>query len=342
MSAVSSKGFTLMEMLVSLAIGAFVALTAVSFVGDQVRLLDSTTSKLESQQESRVVLELLAAELRSAGLGVGYTIDGQFAGLIRGDFSVIGGASFRSDGAEVGGLSTDDLGIRFARGDVRTISNYTRGISGQVCSGGDFEADDLVLLMTRNGRTAHTARLGAVTPDACQGTQCVDGCETFNFVFEQGYETGGDAVTASYREGELFGDYREVVYFVAEHPIRGNELRRAEISADQVCGGRAEGCGVTVGNQVDALQVRVWLFDEVTGGWVDVTGRGSIDEVGPLRVDLELVARAERSAMSRVALRSAIEPGSCYPEPCDSQGKTPRESLRTTIEIRNAGRMQIR
>jgi len=337
-----TAGFTLIEMLVSLAIGAFVAAAAVTFAGDQIRLLDRTESQLGAQQEGRAVIDLVARELRSAGLGVGYTVDGRFAGLRRGDFAVYGGGLFQSNGGEVDGRATDDLGMRFAKGDVRTISNYTRGVAGQVCAGGDFAPDDLVLLMSRNGRTAHTARLGAINPDACQGTQCSEGCETFSFAFEEGYETGSDALTATYREGELFGDYREVVYFVANDSEGRSHLRRAEISVAQPCAGRDDGCGVEVGQQVEALQVRVWLFDELTGNWLDITDRTNIDEVGPVRVDLELVARADAATTDQVEVRSALDPAACYPAPCGSRDEVPREVFRTSIDVRNAGRMQIK
>jgi prepilin-type N-terminal cleavage/methylation domain-containing protein len=338
----AARGFTLIEMLVSLAIGAFVAAAAVTFAGDQIRLLDRTDSQLGTQQEGRAVIDLVATELRAAGLGVGYTVDGRFAGLRRGDFSVQGGAVFRSNGGQVDGRATDDLGLRFTIGDVRTISNYTRGVSGQVCAGGDFAADDLVLLMSRNGRTAHTARLGSINPDVCQGTQCAGGCETFTFAFEEGYETGTDALTATYREGELFGDYREVVYFVANDANERSHLRRAEISAAQPCASREDACGVVVGQQVEALQVRVWLFDEVTGGWLDVTGRSAINEVGPVRVDLELVARSDEAKTNQVAIRSALDSSACYPAPCGASDAIPREVFRTSVDVRNAGRMQIR
>ena len=339
------RGFTLIEVMVSLAIGAFIAVASLTLTGEQLRVLDLTESRVSMSQEGRSAMELIAKDVRSAGLGVGYQADGTFAGLRRGVFSVAGGASFQADDFDVGnGLLTDDLGLRFTRGDVRTISDYNQG-TGQVCAGGMFSEDELVLLMSRNGRTANSARILSANPDAGVGTVCVDGCETFTFVWDSTYSTDAGAQTATYDEGELFGDFQEVVYFATPDPVSGlSTLRRARIDTSEPCTSRSADCGVVVGVNIEAIQTRLWMFDEASQGWTDVTTDGDITEVTQLRLDVELVMRADSASDARERpVASALENGLCYPAGCGGEGDGRlRQILRSSIDIRNAGRMQIR
>ena len=134
----SQTGFTLTELLVSSAIGLFTLAVAVQMASDHTAILSQTTSKMDMYQSARTAVELLGEDLRHAGLGVGYRPDGRFAGLMRGSFQVQGGATFTADGLtqtlSTGSIPTDDLGIRLAMGDLRTIASFS-GSQGQICAG---------------------------------------------------------------------------------------------------------------------------------------------------------------------------------------------------------------
>ncbi len=333
-------------MLVSLAIGSVVAMAAVTFAGDHVRLLSITEDRLDMNQDGRAVLELLARDLRHAGLGVGYRADGEFAGLRRGAFSVPGGASFQANDRSfsAGGISvvTDDLGVRFALGDVRTITEFD-ATQGVICAGGRFASGEVVVLMAQHGQYAHTARLIDVQAGGCQDHGCADGCESFYYEFDSSYESGPTAITSPYTQGELLGGYEEVVYYVNEDDFSGlPSLFRADVSAGRPCSD-ASSCGAVVGTSVEALQVRVWMLDEALNTWIDVTAEPSITESAPLRVDLELVLRADREREGATrSIESVLAGGACYPGPCGSQDHHVRDVVRTSVEIRNAGRMQLK
>jgi prepilin-type N-terminal cleavage/methylation domain-containing protein len=341
-----ARGFTLVELLVSLAIGGFIAVAAVSFTSDHIRLLTATETTVDLNQDGRAVADLLARDLRSAGLGVGYQSDNTFAGLMRGTFTVPGGASFEADDRvfEAGGLTvtTDDLGLRTAGGDVRTISSYSPA-GGQICSGGRFRPGDLVLMMSKHGRDAHAAKIVSVNPDTCGRASCIDGCDAFTFSFDASYSTGPGAQNATYTGGELFGGYQQLVYFVAADRVTGlPSLHRVEVDSDHPCSDLE--CGSVVGTSVEALQVRVSMFDELTNDWLDVTADGNIREVAPIRVDLEVVTRSDRTIDngSPRTIQSALSPDQCYPSPCGETDHYNRDVIRTSVEIRNAGRMQLK
>lgn len=342
------RGFTLVELMVSLLIGAFIIAATLTFTTEQVRLLDFTDDRIGLQQEGRALLDLMAADIRQAGLGVGYRSDGRFAGLRRGTFSVAGGATFFADDGTVPGptgpVPTDDLGLRFVRGEVRTITMYN-ATEGQVCSGGKFRNGDLVLMMTRDGLHAQTAKITGLTGDACRRSFCVDGCETFQFDLDPTYVSSPDAAVARYQDGELFGGFEEVVYFVDfDSRMNANTLRRAVVTTDSPCSARDETCGARMARGVDAMHVRVWMLNEATQVWDDVTSAPSIDESAPLRVDLEIVMRGEadiRTSYKAPAVL-ALAPGTCIPGPCGADGDNHhRDVLRTSVELRNAGKMRI-
>src|SRR5215472_9657858 len=152
-------GMSLLELLVAMAVGAFIIAAAFAFVTHQTRLFEFTRSELDRDRTGRLALDLLVEDLRLAGLGVGYDGNGNFAGLMLGNFTVQGGAAFGNDhtiqvayGRNTSNLNgsytitTDDIGIRFANGAWRSVAQYF-GTSGQICSGSGFQANDIVLLV---------------------------------------------------------------------------------------------------------------------------------------------------------------------------------------------------
>jgi prepilin-type N-terminal cleavage/methylation domain-containing protein len=366
-------GFTLIEMMVALAIGLFLVAAVLTFVSHQGTLLEYTKTELERDRGGRLAMDMLEQDIRHAGVGVGYTNEGAFAGFMRGDnialadgvFAVPGGADFdatdRAIALEYGqnqqGLSgtydvfTDDLGLRMANGDYRTIVEFGAS-TGRLCSGGSFAIDDIVLLSADDGFTSASARVTAFAANTgCPAdVTCASGCDQFDYVFDGGWASDAAATTASYLGGEMRGGFQQVVWFVEPDGATAH-LRRAEVSNTAQCTTRA-GCGNIVAYDAEALQVRVWRWNIDTGGWTDRTDDPSIDDRQRLRIDVELVVRTRTSESSpKEPARMRLINGTttdtddmCLPGgtalPCTEKDYISRRVLRSSIEVRNSGRMQ--
>lgn len=338
-------GFSLVELMVSLAISAFLVLAAVTLFADHTRLLSVTGDRVDMYQDARRAVELIARDLRGAGVGIGYRPDGAFGGLSRGRFTVAGGAEFESNDRAIdlggGPVPTDDLGIRVAAGDIRTIADFD-ATSGQICAGGRFEIGDVVVLGSREGLYARTARLSGLAPAACHRGECLGGCVTFSWEPLEEYLSGPSAAGASYAEGQMYGEFQHLVWFV--HPTGDGraELKRAAITPNDPCDARSTGCGGTMARNVEALQVAVWQWDSIARAWVDRTGEPEIVGSESMRVDVEMVVRSDDDYETANAdlIHLELAPGNCVPSGCREDGVV-RWVVRTSVEIRNAGRLQI-
>ena len=341
-------GFSLMELLVSVGIGTFVMLAAVVAATDHTRILSETRSQIDLQESARVSLGLLAGDLRMAGYGIGYRPDGSFAGLARGDFSVSGGAAFsaqdRSLSLSFGNVTTDDIGIRRGLGDVRTIASYTDGLA-QLCVGSGARVGDIMVLRSRTGASARTVRVDSVNGSTCQGAICLGGCEDVSFSPDLTYASDLYAANADYTSGGATLGFSEIVWFVVPGSEGRGELRRAEITASDPCSAADSSCGGTVAPSVQTIQVAVWQWDEATASWIDVTADTQIIGEHRIRVDVELLLRS-RYVDDRSPYRESVPlelgGGTCVPAPCGAQAdKVERRVIRTSVELRNSGRMNL-
>lgn len=341
-------GFTLTELMVSSAIGLFTLAVAVQMASDHTAVLTQTTQRVDTVQSGRIVADLLAEDLRHAGVGIGYRPDGSFAGLIRGPFTVAGGAQFSADGfaqtLTTGAIRTDDLGIRVATGAPRTIASFS-GSLGQICSGSGVGVGDTVVLLSREALHVRTVQLLTMNSGPCLQGVCRTGCTSFTFARDVSYESDTEALTASYIGGEMVGEYAEIVYFVVPGQDGDGELRRAQVTAGQPCAVRDETCGGLVADDVETLQVAVWQWDEQLGAWVDQTQPAAIADRRRLRVDVEVVLRGgqdrQTGAHQPVALK--LDATQCVGGNCGAAADAYRRyAIRTSVEIRNGGRMLIR
>lgn len=340
-------GFTLLELMVSMAVGVFVVTAAVAVTTDHSRVLGRASSRLDMHQGARLAIELLSQDVRHAGVGVGYRADGRFAGLSLGNFSVTGGASFQSNDRSVTlegvARATDDLGIRVAVGDVRTIAAYGAS-TAEVCAGASYDAGDVVVLTTREGLRARTVKIGPLSASSCSRGACVQGCESFSFTADASYLSDSSAASANYAEGEVAGSFQHLVWFVTPDANGQGVLQRAEVSTARPCSTADESCGGTVAAGVETLQVAFWQWDDLTAQWVDRTTAPDIDGAERVRVDLELVVRAlhvDARSGPQEPVTSQLS-SECLPAPCGSKDTVPRWVTRASVEIRNSGRMTIR
>lgn len=339
-------GLTLLEVLVSMALGVFVLVAAVTVAADHGRILGRTTGRLDMYQSARATAELIARDLRQAGVGVGYRPDGTFAGLSRGNFAVPGGATFTADDGplalEWGQGVTDDLGVRLARGEARTVADFDAA-QMQVCAGSGLAAGQVASLSSREGLHVKSILVGSVSNAVCGNGVCLNGCERVTFTDDATYVSDPGALGASYAEGGVIGGLAHVVWFVVSGDGRG-ELRRVSATAASPCASRESGCGEVVARDVETLQVALWQWDEDARAWVDRTGAPGIDDRRRIRVDLELVVRgpADDRGQAQSPVTLALAPGRCVPHPCGGGDRAPRWTFRTSVDVRNAGRMVIR
>lgn len=342
-------GFSLIELMVATAVGLFVVAATFVFIVHQNRLLEFTKRDIDRDRSGRVALDLLAQDVRHAGVGVGYQPDGTFNGLLLGTFTVPGGASFSAvdhpvalvtsqRGVESAYQSvTDDIGIRLANGSYRSIAQHGPGF-GQVCAGGEYEAGDIVIFQTEDGIDAMTAKILSIGPSpSCDGGICASGCDLFTWAPDNSFSAGPNPATAEYVGGEMAGGFREIVWFVTD----GGELRRAEVTAETPCTARDETCGGTAALDVETLQMRVWQWDQEIGTWEDRTASQTLTDDRRIRVDIEVVIRTRGSKdATQPPINLQLAPGRCLPE-CGQRDTVSRRALRTSVEVRNSGRLRL-
>ena len=339
-----SRGFTMLELLVTVGVGTVVITAATMFVSHQARHVGYTKSRLDSIQDGRAALYVLMADARHAGLGVGYQGD-RFAGMIRGNFSVTGGATFSGNNRQIalarGTQATDDLALRMADGRFSSIAAFMPG-GGQICAGSGIGVGDTVLLVSEDTLASFTGKITGLQVDACAHGTCISGCESFTYADDTSYASEAGASALDYAGGEMISGYKSIVWFVEPNAAGTGELRRAVVNASSPCQDRAT-CGGVVAENVETLQLRVSGWDETTGAWVDRTADAELRGSAALRIDIELVVRSRSMEQKRSEpVQLQLEPGACIPGPCGAESdRVARRTFRTSIDVRNSGRMGV-
>ncbi|MEO1227563.1 MAG: hypothetical protein AAFZ18_01570 [Myxococcota bacterium] len=343
------RGFSLLETLTGLALGTFVSVGALVLTSNFQRFSHRHVGEIETSQGLRRALDLMSEDLRNAGVGVGYMPDGTFSGLLGGAFSLPGGASFSANNRAIktvdGSLLTDDLGVRRALGRRRTIA-YLDGGYGEVCRGLNLAADDIVSVVSRSGLAGRTLRIVSASATTCSRNPCSNGCQGLSFASDPSYLSDPSALSRRFTAGDMFQEYETVVWFIAVDADGFPSLRRVGGAAIQTCAAADESCGGEVGEGVEFIQMAWWRLDS-SGAWVSVSHDSMVQTEDPLKVDVEIVTRTRQDpgvGRSR-HVESEIETGLCVPAHCgrtETPDRVPRTVLRTSIEVRNAGRLRIR
>ncbi|MCC7383004.1 MAG: prepilin-type N-terminal cleavage/methylation domain-containing protein [Deltaproteobacteria bacterium] len=343
----SRAGFTLVEVMVSAAISAFVIAGVFAFSAQEARLLGSTGEHLDLFQAGRATLTVLEDDLRHAGGGIGQSHDGTFFGITHGNFAA-DGVSFNSRNhaitLEAGTTVTDDIIVMSAVGGQASIANYNSGGALEICAGSGIQDNELVVLRTPDSLSARSVVVHGVAAKACTAGVCVSGCEGMTFDGDLTYLSDSGAATTDYNGGEISGQLRRVVWFVEasdpDHPGIGS-LRRAIFDNTHTCTARDQSCGDLIAENVESLQLQLWQWNTTTSAWVNVTN-SALRPDERIRVDIELVIRARISddrEHDPAPLR--LEPGTCIPA-CNTKDRIRREVFRTSVEIKNSGRMALR
>lgn len=357
------RGFTLVELMVGVLIGVTITTAAVAFVRHETRLMGITNDRLGMVQSSRAAMDLLASDLRQAGLGTVSTDTGDFAGLYTGDFA-LNGANFTSNAAVdlkpsqsvAGGYTVNsmDLGMRVAAGDQATIVDFT-GVGTtagqiQVCNrpGLAFADDELVLLQGEYNRASLGVRLvqevtaaGACPCQTTMGTPC----RRFEWSLPgndaQGWENDPSARNMNYVNGQVFGNHRTVVYFVDQQDVATGkaELYRmdfSELPGTCAAPARDPSCAGLVADNVEAIYYQVWTLAPGGGGWAQLTPGDPIPIAARIRVDVELVVRGDKEKESeQPAVLADLGGGVRFPDA--GRDRVERQVFRTSVQVRNAG-----
>lgn len=339
------RGLTLIELMIGMAMGLFVVAAAVTFTSQQTRWLSFTASRVDVDQSGRMALEMIAEDLRHAGLGVGYDGSDRFAGLRMGSFTVLGGATFDSTDRALqlrnANTVTDDIGIRMADEGIATIAEFG-GMAGQICRVGNFAIGDVVTMVSEDSLSIRTVQLTGLNDEVCLYAACATGCRSFSFVGDASFLSDASAMNVSYAGGEMFRGFKQLVWYVSpDAETGGTALRRAVIGEATPC--NAIGCGGTVAHDVETLQMRIWQWDEATSSWNDRTDAAAVVGRDRVRIDLELVIRTRQDQEgAHDPVRSTLSPDLCLPGPCGAVDHIPRQAFRTSVELRNAGRTGVK
>lgn len=353
----SRRGFTLVELVV--AVGVFVTVSAAAFVfaRSQIVARKQTQHLLDTEQNVRVALDSIRFDLQSSGLGTGYALNGVFSGLAMGPF----GPFLSNDRAIPAHGPTDDLRIRGALGPVRTINAYTPGQENgtmEVCAGGGFEPDDVVLILSESYAEARAVNITARTRDVpcnlAEGECIGNGRRCDRLTFEDNsalFETDGNARFAAYQGGSAFRGYIDVTYFVEMTPA-GPGLFRADRN-DGDCPTRAA-CATPenlLGEGVESLQAQIWELDPEGTTPDDVTARaeyinpvtgGGVSSTNRVRVDIEVIARSRtEEADAPLSKECSAISGACYPRSPEPPDRYRRRKMMTSVELKNSGHMRF-
>ncbi|MFO0723751.1 MAG: prepilin-type N-terminal cleavage/methylation domain-containing protein [Myxococcota bacterium] len=336
----SARGFTLVELMVASSVGAVITLAGVAFVSHQTRLMGVTSERIEMNQASRFGLERLRADLRMAGVGIGYDESGGFSGLEFSTFSR-GGAQFTSDNRTLNsGVLTDDLGILIASGGQTTIAGYNSGGLAQFCAASGIKSGSLVVFRSEDGLSARSAIVTQIGSGHCSGDVCSGGCDDVLWAADPAatYASGANAIDVSYLGGTATGDLRQVTWFVEDtDPAHRGEGRLRRVVGD--CSALDYNCGEVMAERVESMQIRRYARKD--GAWTDITDATTKPEPGVrLRVDVELVVRARAvDTQPHEPTSLLLETGACVPS-CTSRDSYARKAVRASVEIKNSGRNQ--
>jgi type IV pilus assembly protein PilW len=357
------RGFTLIEVMVGMVIGLLLTTAAVAFVRSESKLMGVTEDRLDMVQASRVVMNLVSSDVRSAGLGL-RPQNGEFQGLLTGPFTVggvpYGGAGSlqleEADASSFGTFSsyavpTQDLGVRLADGDQATIVDFTgKGSTAgtlTVCdhAGMELRNGEIVLLQDQTSLSTWSVELTNVGASSlCAGT-CRNGCMPLSWQEPSSaghqYEANAGA-DQEYGLGQMFSGFQTVVWFVVPDPDRADRgaLRRMTWDDTQPdCGARDNNCGALVARNVEGFFYRVYQFTPA-GGWVEIAPGTNPTADGRVRIDIELVLRADEVADKTFPqVQALLPPGGPVAFPQNPRDRIERRVFRATVELRNAGRI---
>lgn len=355
----SSRGFTLVELVV--ALGVFVAVSAAAFVfaRSQIVARKQTQHLLDTEQNVRVALDSIRFDLQSSGLGTGYALTGVFSGLTMGPFNEFNSNDRLIDLSPVDRVPTDDLRIRGALGPVRTINAYTPGQENgtmEVCGGGGFEARDVVLILSESYAEARAVTIDAVRAGrACTVAEgeCIgnDGlCDQLDFRDNSAlFASDGNARFAAYQGGSAFRGYIDVTYFVAVTPTGPNLYRADRSDGDCPTIAACVDARNVLGEGVESLQAQIWELDPERTAPEDVTGLpayinpvtgGGVTNTNRVRVDIEVIARSRtEEADAPLSKECSAISGACYPVGAPDRFR--RRKMMTSVELKNSGHMRF-
>jgi len=369
---------TLIELMVGVFIALFLTAAAVAFTVHETRLMGVSRDTIEVSQTARATLDLLSEDLRKAGTGVGYNAVQCFNGLLTGQFNVNGivfnpdngnsaynnpavGSghnlnqfSLDKDGSLRGTypVTSHSVGSRFADGSYATIADLAPGTpNGQLCfsPNANFVANQYAVFISESALDARPVTINVAPNDSpCTYGQCAGGCRNFTWAplfLTPVLESSPSAADAGYLGGEIAGGLKTVVWYPTQD---ANAATLNRVVFDQDCGDLT--CGGPVADNIESFTVQAWQWNSFEAGnqgefW-RFAGQPVPCNYNRIRLDVEMVVRGRRPTQrvgSPVALRSS--PNVCLPGglgACPGVGDyVHREVYRTTIEIKNSGRMRL-
>ncbi|MBI2376760.1 MAG: prepilin-type N-terminal cleavage/methylation domain-containing protein [Deltaproteobacteria bacterium] len=356
-------GFTLIEMMVGLAVASLVIMAAVAFARDEIKAMGRGNQSLEMLQTGRAALDLLTRDLINSGAAIGYTMGGEFVGLHTDRATVIdlgpnssaSAVPFQADNAPGVdpvwgyGVVSDDILIRGTDFSTSTIvAGPPLQVDFRACNPTLLKPNALIVLRDKVGTTAGVWEVTSFGPgNTAPCPECLQSglCDTFTptALANPKLGFGTAALNAFAAESTVTSGYHTTLWFMTYGVDGSPQLRRA---VDTDCA-RGPACGDLIADNIETVQAAYFRFDSeaIPPDWVQVTG--PINSRDRLRVDLELVVRSRTPderfhAPIQLALEGAG--GGTFPPTNPTLTTTQRESLkfyrialRSSTYLRNSG-----
>lgn len=209
-----AKGFTIVELLVVMLIGAILAVSVVSVFVNQTRAMALNEDLVDLEQNLRVGMDMLHRDVRMAGAYV----QGAFPPF------VIGGIDYDGDGVDElnseGGVGTPDaIMLQLSPDPGLLIVNYpgTAAVNLRVCSPSGLQVGQILPLSESvsppETRSIEVTSIASVT---CNGVGCpLNDCDKINFSPGlSSYNTPG-GLGVSYDNGRVWARLETITYFIS-------------------------------------------------------------------------------------------------------------------------------
>ncbi len=208
-----AKGFTIVELLVVMLIGAILAVSVVATFVNQTRVMALNEDLVDLEQNLRIGMDMLVRDVRMAGA---YISDG-FPSF------VIGAIDYDADGvndllSEGGGANPDAIMLQYSIDAGTKIRIYNGSAANlRVCAPSGLSVGQKIAGTSVDSppetRTIEVTLVGSVS---CPGVGCPgNNCDKINFSPGGSFFNSPGGLGADYEEGRLWANIQTLTYFIS-------------------------------------------------------------------------------------------------------------------------------
>lgn len=203
-----AKGFTIVELLVVMLIGAILSVSVVATFVNQTRAMALNEDLVDLEQNLRVAMDMLHRDVRMAGA---YG-EGTFPAFVIGGIDSDGNGTL--DKNSDGGSSPDAIQLRYSETPGLSVITLA-GTEFRVCSPSGMVPGQIMALRNDDGSLFQELEVKNVGTVACAG--CTGTCDKINY--------DPPVLDGSYSNGVLFDKMNTVTYYIEPDYVQdGNSL----------------------------------------------------------------------------------------------------------------------